>query len=155
MKRIIFAVCLFLTLAFTTSAFAAGACVFTSRENINVLNAIQRKVIKLTCTGDGTIATYSFNPATYGVQGWYLYNVTTIPDGTHAPTNLYDITLLVNAEDIAGGLLADRSSTVAQTVVMTPSTLGLPITDDIITITIANETASPSTFVMLLRFTAN
>jgi len=152
MKRILFLAVAFVLLACQIT-LAAGSCVRTSTETVNVLNSGQRKIITLTCTGDGTIAAYSFNPVTYGVRGWYLYNVTTNP-GT-APTADYDITLMVDSEDVAGGLLANRSATATQTVQISPATLGYHMADATMAITFADETASPSVIVMKLRFTAN
>jgi hypothetical protein len=154
MKRIIFlSVAVFLL--FTSTVWATGSCKVTNQENMNVLNSFQRKVVTLTCTGDGTIGAFTFTPASYGIQGWYLYNVTTVPSGVSAPTNGYGITLLDGTEDIAGGSLASRSSTLTQTVLIAPTTQGYHLADGSIVITFSGETASPSIIVMTLRFTAN
>ena len=152
MKRLVTALAILLLIP--SLVMAAGSCVVTSKELVSVQGVTQRIYITLTCTGDGTIADYTFTPATQGVRGWYLYNVTTNP-GTNAPTNLYDITLVSNGEDVAGGLLANRSSTATETVVVAPATLGYHMTDQSIAITFANQTASPSVIVMTLRFTSN
>lgn len=154
MKKILAAVIIVGLFLITSMAQAAGSCVLTSTENVNIVGQIQRKIITLTCTGDGSIAAYSFVPANRGVRGWYLYNVTTDP-GTNAPTDNYDITLVVNGEDIAGGSLVDRSTSATQTVLVAPTTQGYHMADGTMAITFANETASPSTIVMTLRFTIN
>jgi hypothetical protein len=149
MKRIFLVLIAVLFMAATS--YAAGSCVQTNWSGPGIKD---RKIIELTCTGDGSIAAYSFNPWTFGVVGWYLYSVTTDP-GSPAPTADYDITLLVNGEDIAGSLLLDRSATLTQTVVIAPTTLGYYLAKDTIAITFANNTANPSTIVLTLRFVAN
>jgi len=151
MKKVLLALAFVVLVA--SSVMAAGSCVVTSSELVYGNNSIQKKIVKLTCTGDGSIAAYSFNPGTFGVRGWYLYSVTTDP-GT-APTADYDITLLVNGEDIAGSLLIDRSATLTQTVAIAPTTLGFHLADEAIAITFANNTANPSVIVMTLKFTDN
>ncbi len=158
MKKLLAA--LIIILAMAGQVLAAGSCVKTgSTEKISIDSKTQRIIVTLTCTGDGTIAAYTFNPATYGVRGWYLYSVTTDP-GTSAPTADYDITLVTDGtysagEDIAGGKLADRSATATQTVAISSSTIGYWMVDEPFNITFANETANPSTIVMRLRFTSN
>jgi hypothetical protein len=62
---------------------------------------------------------------------------------------------MVGDEDIAGGLLANRSATVNETVVIAPTTLGYHMMDGSMVITFAAETANPSTIDMTLRFTVN
>lgn len=150
---------LFLVVAsiLVTASFAwgAGSCVPSSTETIDVLSGKEkRKVVTLTCTGDGSIAAYSFSPITYGVQGWYLYHVKTNP-GTSAPTDEYDITLMVDGEDIAGGLLADRSATATQTVLIAPATRGYEMLTETMAITFTNNAANPSVIVLTLKFTSN
>ena len=137
------------------AAAAAGSCVLTSKTLIPVEGKTQRMYFVLTCTGTtGGIAAYSFVPATQGVRGWYLYNVTTDP-GAAAPTAAYDITLVVDGEDIAGTLLANRSATATETVAIAPSTKGFHMMDSTMAITFANDTEAASTIVMTLRFTQN
>jgi P pilus assembly chaperone PapD len=151
MKKVLLALAFVVLMA--SSVMAAGSCVLKSSELVYGNNSIQKKIVKLTCTGDGSITAYSFDPGAYGVRGWYLYSVTTDP-GT-APTADYDITLVVNGEDIAGGLLADRSASATETVAISPTTLGYPILDEAIAITFANNTANPSDIVLTLKFTDN
>ena len=151
MKKVLLALALVVLMA--SSVWAAGSCVLKSSELVYGNNSIQKKIVKLTCTGDGSISAYSFDPGTFGVRGWYLYSVTTDP-GT-APTADYDITLVVNGEDIAGGLLGDRSATATQTVAIAPDTLGYHILDEAIAITFANNSANPSVIVLTLKFTDN
>lgn len=154
MKRI------FLTLAillmWTGYAFGAGSCVFTSKQAFyGDTGKVEKVIVRLTCTGDGSITAYSFDAKTFDVLGFYLYSVTTDP-GTSAPTADYDITLVVDSEDIAGGLLADRSTSATQTKVICPTNIGYHIMDsNDIAITFANETANPSTIVMDLEFVKN
>lgn len=149
MKKIFLVLIAVLFMAATS--YAAGSCVQSNTAQPGIKD---RKIIELTCTGDGSIAAYTLDPVDFGVVGYYLYSVTTDP-GTSAPTADYDITLLVNGEDIAGSLLLDRSATLTQTVVIAPATLGYYLAKDPIVITFANETANPSTIVLTLRFVAN
>ncbi|MFA5158712.1 MAG: hypothetical protein WC451_06040 [Patescibacteria group bacterium] len=148
MKRIFLVIGFWLI--FVSSSFAAGSCVLTHTADVDIDG---RKTVELTCTGDGSITAYTFVPGNFGVKGWYLYSVTTDP-GT-APTADYDITFLVNGEDIAGSLLLNRSATLTQTVVIAPTTLGYHISKDDIVITFTNNTANPSVIVMTLRFVTN
>lgn len=152
MKKIFLA--LVLLLCAQCFAYAAGSCVVTTTEDIRIGGEVHRKYVTLTCTGDGSIAAFSFVPATYGVEGWYLYNITTNP-GTSAPTDDYDITLMVDGEDVAGGSLADRDTANTETVAVCPATKGYHMADGTMLITFANNTANPSTIVLKLRFTDN
>lgn len=138
----------------TSYAFGAGSCVFTSKQAFMVGGEVDKVIVRLTCTGDGSITAYSFDSKTFDVFGFYLYSVTTDP-GT-APTANYDITLVVSGEDVAGGLLADRSATATQTKIICPSLIGWHIMDnDDMAITFANQTANPSVIVMDLEFVKN
>jgi len=155
MKKIIALAVLFV-FVFTNTVWATGACVFASIETYGSSTKNQKKSIDFTCTSDASgIAAFSFVPATYGVKGWYLYNVTTDPDGTSAPTADYDITCLATGENVCGTLLGDRSATARQTVSISPATLGFHITDGTIAFTFANITSNPGIFVMTLRFAEN
>jgi hypothetical protein len=137
------------------SVMAAGSCIqYGEIVDVPIQGNVQRKYITFDCTGDGTIAAYSFNPKTFGVWGWYLYNVTTNP-GSSAPTAAYDITLVVDGETISGTLLNDRSATLTQTVAIAPTTIGYFMMDDVMTINFADQTANPSTIRMKLRFITN
>lgn len=149
MKRILWVFIAFMLMAST--AIAAGSCVRTNTSDPGIKD---RKIIELTCTGDGSITAYTFDPVAFGVVGWYLYSATTDP-GVSAPTADYDITLLVNGEDVAGSLLLNRSASATQTVAISPAALGWHMAKDPIVITFANETANPSTIVLTLRFIAN
>jgi hypothetical protein len=62
---------------------------------------------------------------------------------------------MVDGEDVAGGLLGNRSATATETVRISPTTLGYHMADATMAITFADETANPSVIVMKLRFTAN
>ena len=116
---------------------------------------VEKVIVRLTCTGDGSITAYLFDSKTFDVLGFYLYSVTTDP-GTSAPTDNYDITLVVSSEDVAGGLLADRSTSATQTKIICPTTQGYHIMDNNdMAITFANNSANPSTIVMDLEFVKN
>ena len=150
MKRILLIVAAFFVL--TSTVFAAGSCVWTNGGEPGYGD--DKREIELTCTGDGSITAFSMIPKDYKVRGFYLYSVTTDP-GT-APTAGYDITLVVDGEDIAGGLLADRSASATETVLIAPTTKGYPIMgDSAMAVTFANETASPSVIVITFKFVKN
>ncbi len=158
MKKLLSAIIILLVIGFAGQAWATGACVLTSTEDIGIVSQIQRKYITLTCTSDGSgIEAYSLDPDTYGIRGWYLYNVTTDPDGTNAPTNNYDVTLLTSGgEDITNGTaLLNRSSTVTQTALITDSTRGYHMMDSALAVTFSGITANPGVLGMKFRFTSN
>jgi hypothetical protein len=70
-------------------------------------------------SGDGSVPAATTNASvTALMQGWTVGMIETIPDATVPPTNLYDITITdMYSLDIVGGVLANRSSTVAQRVI--------------------------------------
>ena len=154
MKRILLAISI--VILYASSAFGAGSCVYTSKQAFfGDTGKVDKVIVKLTCTGDGSITAYSFDAKTFDVLGFYLYSVTTDP-GSSAPTDNYDITLVASGEDIAGGLLADRSTSATQTKVICPANIGYHIMDsEDIAITFANNTANPSTIVIDLEFVKN
>jgi hypothetical protein len=151
MKRILLVIAVFFII--TSTAFSAGSCNWSGAGAPGYGD--DKKEIKLTCSGDGSITAFSLVPADYGVRGYFLYSVTTDP-GVSAPTEAYDITLLVNGEDVAGGLLADRSATATETVVIAPPTKNYPIMgDSAMVVTFADETANPSIIVITFKFVKN
>jgi hypothetical protein len=154
MKKIF--VAMMMLFIWTSYAFGAGSCVFTSKQAFyGESGNIDKVIVRLTCTGDGSITAYSFDAKTFDVLGFYLYSVTTDP-GTSAPTDNYDITLVVSGEDVSGGLLADRSTSATQTKIICPENIGYHIMDNNdVAITFANNTANPSTIVMDLEFVKN
>mgnify|MGYP001172909711 FL=1 len=154
MKKIL--VAMMMLFIWTSYAFGAGSCVFTSKQAfMGETGKVEKVIVRLTCTGDGTITAYSFDSKTFDVLGFYLYSVTTDP-GTAPPTADYDITLVVSGEDVAGGLLADRSATATQTKIICPPLIGWHIMDNNdMAITFANQTANPPVIVMDLEFVKN
>lgn len=154
MKKIL--VAMMMLFIWTSYAFGAGSCAFHSKQAFyGESGNIDKVIVRLTCTGDGSITAYSFDAKTFDVLGFYLYSVTTDP-GTSAPTDDYDITLVVSGEDVSGGLLADRSTSATQTKIICPENIGYHIMDNNdVTITFANNTANPSTIVMDLEFVKN
>ncbi len=89
MKKVLLALALVVLMA--SSVWAAGSCVSTSSQLVYGNNSIQKKIVKLTCTGDGSITAYSFDPGTFGVRGWYLYSS---HDRPREPPRLPIMTLL-------------------------------------------------------------
>lgn len=70
---------------------------------------IQKVVIDWTSDGAGS-ATETVN--LFG----FLLKAVTDPDGTAAPTDLYDVTLVQDGVDMSGGIMVDRSATLNQVV---------------------------------------
>lgn len=147
---------LLVSMASLSPLHAAGSCVLTDLETIRVdqFSGLQRKILTLTCTGDGSITAYNIVPDTVGVRGWYLYNVSTNP-GSSSPTAAYDITCVVDGENVCGTSLSDRSATATETALIAPTTQGYHMIDQTMALTFANNSANPSTIVIRLRFTNN
>jgi hypothetical protein len=157
MKRIAIAAALVL-MVMAGNVWAMGSCVLTSTEKVVIDSKTQRVYVTLTCTSDGSgITAYSLSPDTYRIRGWFLYNVTTDPSGTSAPTDNYDVTLLTSGgEDITNGTaLLNRSTSTTQTALISDSTRGYHMMDSALAVTFSGITSNPGILVMTLRFTSN
>lgn len=125
-------------------------------EKITIHGNIQRVVIPITFTansGTAAEATYTLNPVTHGIKGWYLYKVQTDP-GTTGPTNgAWDLDITdAKSEVVSRNLVDDRSSTVTQTVYFTS---GYPQILDTWSITIGDNAVNSAAVVVYLTFVAN
>lgn len=85
--------------------------VTVSKEVIggNPVKTVQKVSVSWTSDASGNADT------TLNLFG-YLLKAVTDPDGTAAPTDNYDITIVQNGVDMAGGVLADRSTSNNQVV---------------------------------------
>jgi hypothetical protein len=157
MKRI-FTLLLAVFLAVPLLSFGAGTC---TQNVTGTMDSITRQIItqQLTsvCTGDsgnGVFPATAINSANLTkLQGWYLYQAQTKP-GTTAPTALYDITLIdANGYDIMGGLLNNRSATLAETVLAGFAAAGYPIVSPSgFTITPTGNSVASGSFTLVLTF---
>lgn len=156
LSRFILYVILGLFLVCPSFSLAAGTVTATDTRRISVSGTIQRTVVTLTCTADASAATFpsfTLNPATYGITGWYLYSVETNP-GTTAPTDDYDIAITdADGFDVAGGLLANRDTANTEKVYL--GSVGYPVIDGSWTLAITGNSINSAVIVIRLTFTAN
>jgi hypothetical protein len=154
MKRILIALCLMVLIV--TTVHAAGSATITPSP-IQVLSQIQRKVLSIAVVGgtSGAFTDSTITAATYGITGWYLYTVETIPGTGVPPGGVYAVTLKdVNGYDLAGGLLTGRSTTSAEMVNIGNATHGYPIVRGNITLGIDTLTTTSATTTIILTFVA-
>jgi hypothetical protein len=148
MKRLLLIIGLILILV--SSAFAAGTATVTSAERFTVLGDQQRVVLTITWTDDTAGTTLAINPATYRIQGFYLWSGETNPGAT-APTTLYDITLVdADGVDIAEGKLMNRHATTSELV----KYINHCVTSTF-TFTLSGNAVVNGTGTLILTFTAN
>ena len=140
-------------------SFAAGTCSQSMTSTTDAQGIVNAKFVTVICTGDITGSTTGAFPATalnLGSvpipAGWYLYQAQTKP-GTTAPS-AFSITLVdAYGYDIAGGLLASRSVSAAQTVLIGLASAGYPIVDPTgFTITPTGNSTASATFTLVLKF---
>jgi hypothetical protein len=143
---LILAVCLLLSV----KAFAAGSAT-TTWESIGS-DIDVATITWIASASDGTFSNYTI-PRGVGkwLKGGCLYEAKTIP-GTVAPTDLYDITVLNGTIDMAGGQLANRSTSAEQDVRITTILCieGQGTTPPVITI--SNNSVHSATGVIKLWF---
>ena len=145
MKRgLVFALMLFALLAFCLPVQAAVGTVTVSWTHYP-----QHEVSVLTVSWvAGTGAEVGTVPATAlpEFQGWVFQFIT--DPGATAPTTLYDITLPdVDALDVSGGTLMNRSATVTERAMplIATSTYGAWWINSVLTFTLANNSVSAAT----------
>jgi hypothetical protein len=133
-------------------AFGAGSVTQTLDKYPNA----NMRIWTLAFTGDsskGTVpASTTTTAVTNDMMGWYIYTVETSP-GVTGPTNQYDCTIKDTAGlDIAGGMLADRSSTVAEKIVPKVDTgnglFGGVMVDSALTVACTGTSVASATWTM-------
>ena len=132
----------------------AGSSTITA-SNITVDGKVSRKVITIAWTGaaaGGAIDAITVNAQTYGIEGWYLYSVETNP-GTTAPTDDYDIVINdADGLDIAGGLLANRDSSVTEMVNLRAAATGYPMVRGNLSVAISGNSVNSATGTIIMTF---
>lgn len=153
MKRLLLA--LLITGLLATNAFAVGT-IIGSYSTISIDGKSQRILVTLTCTADaaaGTYPTFTINPLSYGIKGYYLYSVETNP-GAVQPTDNYDITITdAGGYDVTGGLLANRDTLNTELVYL--GSVGYPMITGNWTWTISNNVVNSAVVVATLTFIMN
>jgi len=134
--------------------FAAGTSSIAFSK-ISVMKETQRVVVTISWTDDTAGTTASIVPASYGIEGWYLYSAETNP-GSGPPTSNYDITLIdADGVDIAGGTLLNRHTTTTELVNVGTATHGYPVIRGTITFTLSGNSQAGATGTCVLTFVAN
>jgi hypothetical protein len=152
MKRLLLALLMILVMA--TSSWAVGTATVSDVARVNVLGQTQRIILTIAWTDDAAGTTLAINPATYGIQTWYLVQAETDP-GT-APTALYDITLpSTSGFDISLGLLMNRSATLTERVSVASGGVVYPIVFQSFTFTLSGNANAGATGTLKLIFSAN
>ena len=155
MKRSIISILAGLLILLPLTVFATGTATVGAPIKVNVQGQTQRIVIPVTFTADSsaTEATVTLNPTTYGITGWYLYQVQTVP-GTPGPTNgAWDLDITdARSEVISRNLIDDRSSTLPQTVFFNS---GYPMIVNTWTLSIGDNAVNSAVVVVYLTFVSN
>jgi hypothetical protein len=154
MKKLFLALLMILIMA--TSAFPAGTASVTNTEKMKVLGEFQRIILTITWVDDTAGTTLAINPATYGIQGWYIVQAETTPSGVTAPTDLYDITLVsASGFDLSLGTLMNRSETATERVSVSAAGVVYPIMIETFTFTLSGNAVNNATGTLKLIFSAN
>jgi len=137
-------------------AFAAGTAALGAPERIQIDGRVQQVIIPITFTADGAAAeaTYTLNPDTFRIKGWYLLDVRTDP-GTTGPTNgAWDLDITdANGWLVSQNLIDDRSSTATQRV--TGGALKYPTIWNNWSITIGDNAVNNAVATVYLIFRSN
>ena len=149
MKRIAALFAFLLIFALTSAAFGAGSVT----QKLDKYPFANMRVLTFSWTGDaanGTVPSTATSTAIVtDIAGWYVYAIETNP-GTGPPTDNYDIVVNdVEGLDIAGGMLANRSTTATQKITprldSTYSIFGGVIIDGALTLVITNQAVVSAT----------
>ena len=154
MKRGLFIVLVLAMFVLPNVVFAAGTATAVF-QRVMVEGNPDRLILTISWTDDNAGTTYSIVPATYRIEGYYLYSVETNP-GAGPPTDNYDITILdADGFDVAGSTLLNRDTSTTELVNVGTATHGYPVIRGTWTFTIAAGTAGASSGTAILTFTAN
>lgn len=155
MKRSISTVLGLLILLSPLFVFAAATAVIGTVEKVVIDGKVQRIVIPITFTAhtDASETTFSLNPDTYKIKGWYLYKVQTDPGATGPTNGAWDFDITdAKGEVLSRNLVDDRSSTATQTVYFTS---GYPQILDTWTLSIGDNAVNSAVVVVYLTFVMN
>ena len=158
MKRKILSLLLLLSLVFPVVSFAvdASATLGTVQRFKDPTGVFYRTIIPITFTansGTAAMATYTLNPATHNIQGWYLYKVETDPGSTGPTNGAWDLDITdTRSFVVSRNLVDDRSSTATQEVIFTS---GYPMIENSWSITIGDNAVNSAVVVVYLTFIAN
>jgi len=145
-----------LSLSIVSGAWAVGTASVTDVKKVYVLTQVKRVVITITWVDDNAGTTLAINPATYQIQGWYLYSAETNPSNVTAPTDNYDITLIdADGLDIAGGVLMNRDTANTELVNIGTATHGYPIIRGPFTFTLSGNAVVGGTGTCILTFVSD
>lgn len=155
MKRFLSLIIAGLLILLPLTVYAAATATVGAVERIVKDGSTFDIVIPVTFTAhtDAGETTYSLNPDTYKIKGWYLYSVQTKP-GTPGPTNGawdFDITD-ARSEVVSRNLVDDRSSTATQTVYFTS---GFPKIMGTWTLSIGDNAVNSAVVTVYLTFVKN
>ena len=117
-KALIIAVCLLMFASVASAAWSIYPTLMGGSEG--------KYIVKLVLLGDGTaldtnVWTNIRDAGAQRVDGLYIYRVTTVPDGTNAPSSTYAITMTDLMRDVA--TLSARSTTATETVLTSDQTV--------------------------------
>ena len=153
MKKLLLAL-LVLAIMVPSMVFAVGTATAVF-QRVMVQGNPDRLILTISWTDDNAGTTFSIVPATYRIEGYYLYSVEINP-GAGPPIDNYDITILdADGFDVAGSVLLNRDTTTTELVNIGTATHGYPVIRGTWTFTIAAGTAGASSGTAILIFTAN
>ena len=111
--------------------------------------------INWTADTDGSFSETDITDASV-YRGWYISHITTVPDGTVAPTANYDIVIgtATGLSDVTGGALADRSATDAERVALVDYVSSFVPVSSRLTLTITGNSVSGAKGVIYLHMIA-
>lgn len=117
-KVTIIAICLLMLASVASAAWGIYPSLLGGSEG--------KYIVKMVLLGDGTaldtnVWTNIRDAGAQRVDGLYIYRITTVPDGTNAPSSTYEVTMTDLMRDVA--TLAARSTTATETVLTSDQTV--------------------------------
>lgn len=157
MKRLIAILVLLGLCMVPLTAYGVAGSSTTAVSKITIDKRVERVILTISWTGGtgvdaGTIPNVTITPATYGIEGWYLYSVETNP-GSTAPTDNYDITILdADGKDLCGSLCLNRDVTNTELVLAGLGGFGFPVVRGPLTLVLAGNVVESSTGTIIITF---
>jgi hypothetical protein len=165
MKRFLMALALVVLLApVYAEAANVGTFTVTSAQTLYVAGDRDKVVITaafLAASADNSVPDLTLSASTYGISGYYLYQVITDPGNVTAPSNgAWDVLVYdaadktantTNAEDLCFSAALNRSSTLTQhsTCAASPNSFAV-VTGDLVVSVAGNAVASATGTVKLI-----